>query len=128
MLIHRHAGRLLMAIGLIHCALGVFFSFDILAAWANAGWWHSIEKPEGLLMDRFAALWFQVAGVSWVLLGWLMQQWIARIGHLPPTVGWGLAFMAAVVAWVLPVSGAWLILGLGLGIALATPALTAKPV
>lgn len=126
MLIQRHAGRLLMAIGLIHCALGAFFSFDILAAWANAGWWHSIEKPEGLLMDRFAALWFQVAGVSWVLLGWLMQQWVSQVGHLPTTMGWGLALMAAAVAWVLPLSGAWLILALGLTLALASPSRNAK--
>ncbi len=116
---HTHAGYLLLAIGAIHCALGVFLSFDILSAWAQDSWWHSIERQNGLHMDRFAALWFQVAGLTWMLLGWLMQQWIERIGHLPAAIGWGLAALAALVAWVLPVSGAWLILALGLLIAWA---------
>ncbi len=111
---YRRCGWLLVAIGVVHCVLGLMLSWNILAAWSQAGWWHSIEYVGGMHMDRFAALWFQVAGVSWLLLGWLMQQWLDRVGALPASLGWGMLFMGLLVAYVLPASGAWLLVALGL--------------
>ncbi|MEZ5702490.1 MAG: DUF6463 family protein [Burkholderiaceae bacterium] len=67
-----------------------------------------------LHLDRFAALWFQVSGVSWAIMGLLMQQWLDRVGALPTTMGWALLLMGAFVAYVLPISGAWLFVVLGL--------------
>ena len=113
----RRAGWLLAGIGLIHCCIGLLLSWDIFVAWQSNGWWHSIESAHGLRMDRFAALWFQVSGFSWVLLGWLMQQWLNRTGALPQGLGWALVAMGLLVAWVLPLSGAWLFLPVGLLVA-----------
>ena len=114
---YRRCGWLLVAIGVIHCAIGLLLSWGIVAAWSAAGWWHSIERPGVMHMDRFAALWFQVAGVSWVLLGWLTQQWLDRLGTAPASLGWALLIMGLLVAYVLPVSGAWLFVALGLRMA-----------
>jgi len=116
---YRQGGWLLLAIGVIHCLIGIALTWDILSAWHQDGWWHSIEGRGAMQMDRFALLWFQVTGLSWVLLGWLTQLWLDRVGRLPAQLGWTLALMAALVAYVLPVSGAWAMLVLGLVLALA---------
>ena len=68
-------------------------------------------------MDRFAALWFQVSGVSWVMMGWLMQQLLDRFDMLPKKFCWALFAMGLLVLFVLPTSGAWLFLPLGLLVA-----------
>lgn len=115
---YQKAGWMLVAIGIIHCGIGFILSWDILAAWNDAGWWHSIEGTDTLHMDRFAVLWFQVAGLGWIALGWLMQQWLQRFGSLPPALGWVLLATGVLVAYVLPISGAWLFLPLGLRIAM----------
>ncbi len=117
MWVYRHSGWLLLAIGVIHCAIGLMLSWGILVAWGQSGWWHSIEHSEGVHWERFSALWFQVAGVSWVLLGWLMQKWLERLGALPCLLGWAILAMGLLVAYVLPVSGAWLLVALGLRVA-----------
>lgn len=109
---------MLVAIGILHCGVGVALSWNVLAAWNTAGWWHSIEGAESMHMDRFAILWFQVAGLGWITLGWLMQAWLRRFGSLPAVLGWALLVTGALVAYVLPVSGAWLFIPLGLRIAL----------
>lgn len=109
---------MLVAIGILHCSIGFALSWDILAAWNAAGWWHSIEEAETMHMDRFAVLWFQVAGLGWIALGLLMQAWLRHFGSLPAVLGWALLVTGALVAYVLPVSGAWLFIPLGLRIAL----------
>ena len=114
---YQKSGWLLVAIGVIHGGIGFILGWDILAAWNDAGWWHSIERTDTLHMDRFAVLWFQVAGFGWIALGWLMQQWLQRFGALPHTLGWVLLATGVLVAYVLPVSGAWLFIPLGLRIA-----------
>ena len=123
---HQKAGWLLVAIGIIHCGIGLILGWDILAAWHHAGWWHSIEGADTLHMDRFAVLWFQVAGLGWIALGWLMQQWLLRFGSLPPALGWALLATGVLVAYVLPISGAWLFVPLGLRVALP-PGTTLNP-
>jgi hypothetical protein len=119
-------GWLLMAIGVIHCGIGFILGRDIFAAWNEAGWWHSIERTDHLHMDRFALLWFQVAGLGWIAMGWLMQQWLQRFGTLPQALGWVLLATGVLVAYVLPISGAWLFLPLGLRIAVP-PSAGLKP-
>jgi len=49
------------------------------AVWNEAGWWRSIESKDTMQLDRFAVLWFQVAGLGWIALGWLMQHWLQRV-------------------------------------------------
>ena len=114
---YRRSGWLLVAIGVLHCAIGLVLSWDIVIAWNKAGWWHSIERAGVMHMDRFAALWFQITGVSWMLLGWLTQQWLNRLGAVPPLLGGALVAMGLLVGGVLPVSGAWLFVALGLRMA-----------
>lgn len=115
---YKQCGWLLVAIGIIHCGIGAILSRDVLAVWNEVGWWHSIESADTLHMDRFAVLWFQVAGLGWVTMGWLMQQWLQRFGTLPQPLGWVLLATGVLVAFVLPISGAWLFIPLGLRVAL----------
>ena len=46
-----------------------------------------------------------------------MQQWLDRVGTVPASLGWALLVMGLLVAYVLPVSGAWLFIALGLRMA-----------
>jgi hypothetical protein len=123
---YQKAGWMLVAIGIIHCVIGFILSWEILAVWNEAGWWHSIERKDTMHLDRFAALWFQVAGLGWIALGWLMQQWLQRFGSLPPALGWVLLATGALVAYVLPTSGAWMFIPLGLRVAMP-PGTALKP-
>ena len=122
----QRTGWFLVGIGLIHCLIGLLLSWGIFVDWQASGWWHSIETAQGLRMDRFAALWFQVSGLSWVMLGWLMQHWLRHSGALPRGLGWALISMGLLVAFVLPLSGAWLFLPVGLLVALP-PSHTTTP-
>lgn len=124
---YQKAGWMLVAIGVIHCVIGLILSWDIVAVWSEAGWWHSIESTDTMHMDRFAVLWFQVAGMGWIALGWLMQQWLQRFGSLPPALGWVLLATGLLVAYVLPISGAWLFIPLGVRVAMR-PGAALKPV
>ena len=94
---YRRGGWLLVAIGVIHCAIGLLLSWGILAAWSEAGWWHSIETRQGMHMDRFAALWFQVSGVSWVMMGWLIRVSAASARILATAAASGMARSAGCV-------------------------------
>ena len=102
---YEHCGWLLVAIGTVHRGIGVILSRDILVAWNEVGWWHSIESADTLHMDRFAVLWFRVAGPGWVAMGWLMQQWLQRFGALPPMLGWALLATGVLVVMGFPSPG-----------------------
>lgn len=43
---YQEAGWMLMAIGIIHCVIGFILSWEILAVWNEASWWHSIESKD----------------------------------------------------------------------------------
>ena len=109
----RYSGWLLVATGLIHCLIGLLAGGDVLAQMHNQGWWDSAQPTNGDFAP-FAMLWFQCCGFFWIVLGLLMQHCLRVTGlPLPAWLGWSLLGSGALIAFLLPASGAWLLLPQG---------------
>lgn len=115
MRLYAYSGWLLFTIGVIHTAIGVIMGWDILSGIVGDGGWNSIESNGEIDFARSAIVWFLLVGFFWLLLGYLMQCWLRNSPlPLPQAVGWGLLSAGAMVAFLLPMSGAWLFLPLGI--------------
>ncbi|MDQ2078381.1 DUF6463 family protein [Marinimicrobium sp. ABcell2] len=111
----RFSGYYLIATGVIHNTLGLVMGWDILAGMHQDGWWNTIEAGGQINFARSAIAWFLLVGFFWMLLGYLMQQWVRHSNRpLPASLGWGMLAAGVSVAIVLPVSGAWLFIPQGL--------------
>ncbi|WP_028671101.1 DUF6463 family protein [Saccharospirillum impatiens] len=122
MKLYKHSGWLLIAIGVLHNTIGVLMGWSILAGIVADGGWNSIETAGLIDFSRSAILWFLVTGFFWMLLGGLMQAWLrVTTEALPKTLGWGLTAAGGIVAFLLPVSGAWLFILLGLLVVYGSP-------
>lgn len=109
------SGYFLIATGIIHNTIGLIMGWSILVDMHKAGWWNTVESGGEINFARSAILWFLVLGFFWMLLGYLMQQWLRHNQRpLPALLGWGMLAAGLLVAFVLPVSGAWLFVPQGL--------------
>ncbi|MFE9676807.1 DUF6463 family protein [Streptomyces sp. NPDC006259] len=67
--------------------------------------------------DRASVLWLTVCGLALAALG-ALTQWIVRtVDRLPPPLGFWLPAIGALIVALQPVSGGWLVIGIG-GLAL----------
>ena len=104
----QYSGYYLVATGMIHNLLGVLLGWDTLNDMHRLGWFSSTVVEGRMLFDREAISWFLISGCFWVLFGLLLQKALDH-GVVPPTsLGWGFVVMGAVVAFIMPVSGAYL--------------------
>ncbi|MDX1320719.1 MAG: DUF6463 family protein [Oceanospirillum sp.] len=124
---YRNSGWLLVGIATIHNLLGVVLGWDVLQGMAEAGFWNTVERDGQLDYARSAILWFLMLGAFWWVLGVMMQQWLRRIGSLPRWLGYALLLAGCLVAFVLPQSGAWFFLPLGLLVAFGAAKTELKP-
>ena len=100
----RWVGRYLIAVGLLHTAAGIVLYRQPLAAIIRAGGWNSVDPH----FDRNTAFWFLVAGILFMLIGGLVD-WLESQHLRPPGfLGYGLAALAAVAVFLMPLSGFWL--------------------
>lgn len=122
MKLYRNSGWLLVAIGVIHNLIGLTMGWEILQGIVAEGGWNTIEPGGQIHYARSAILWFLLIGFFWLLLGYLMQCWLRNFAlPLPTSIGWGLLLAGVVVVFVLPVSGAWLFIPLGILVILGRP-------
>lgn len=111
----RYSGYYLIATGIIHNTIGLVMGWSILRGIHEAGWWNSIEAGGEIDYARSAIVWFLLVGFFWMLLGYLMQQWVRHFSQpLPASLGWGMLAAGIVVGILLPVSGAWLFIPQGI--------------
>jgi hypothetical protein len=111
----RFSGYYLIATGVIHNTLGLVMGWSILVGMHRDGWWNTVEVGGQIDFARSAILWFLLVGFFWMLLGYLMQQWLRHTNQpLPASLGWGMLAAGVGVAIVLPASGAWLFIPQGL--------------
>ena len=111
----RYSGYLLIATGIIHNSIGLVMGWSILQGMHEAGWWNTVEPAGEIDFARSAMIWFLLVGFFWMLLGYLMHQWVRHTQRpLPASLGWGMLAAGVSVAIVLPVSGAWLFIPQGL--------------
>jgi hypothetical protein len=100
----RWVGRYLLGVGAFHNVVGVLLFSRPLGAIAAAGGWNAV----GPHVDRNMAFWFLIAGLTFMLLGALVDWMEAQRLALPRRLGWGLLGLAALGAFCMPVSGFWL--------------------
>ncbi len=105
-----HAGRLLVLTGIGHCLVGLAYYSGPLGDIVQGGFFDSI----GTNAERDAALWFMVCGVLLVFLGGFVHWTQARLGTLPAFFGWGIVAVSVTGALLMPASGFWLTLLLGM--------------
>lgn len=115
MKVYHYSGWLLVGIGVLHNTIGLLMGWDILVGIVAEGGWNTIEQGGQIDFARSAIVWFLVVGFFWMLLGGFMQAWLrVTSAALPRFLGWGMLLAGAVVAFLMPVSGAWLFIALGL--------------
>lgn len=101
----RTAGRLLMAIAVIHALFGLWFGRGPLLGIARDGFLNAIDP----FPDRQLVFWFLFASPMLWLLGQLVS-WTAERGAPPTFLGWGLLLLVVVCGAMMPASGFWLAL------------------
>ena len=99
-------GKVIIIIGLIHISVGLILLWSTLAELLSEGLFNTVH---GQAM-REGFFWFTFFGVLLIILGaWL--NWCERKQQqLPSFLGWSLLGMVAVMLFIMPVSGAWLML------------------
>jgi len=118
----RHTGQVLIGLGILHTVVFAVILSEVLVDILKSGVFNSIGADpvytaRGLAW--YGGLWF---GGMMILFGCLAHSWIKATGRpLPRYVGWVLAALGLVGAVLEPISGAPLVLLLGLLIVFARP-------
>ena len=100
----RIAARWLIGIGLLHCAVFLWFGRRILGAIAGEGLWNTIDP----ISERQVIFWALLTGVFGLFLGQL-ALWIAKQGKpLPAFLGWQIIGLTLLCGILMPYSGGWL--------------------
>ena len=109
-------GSLLIAIGILHCIVGVIGGLDYLGEIGQAGFFDSI----GSEYPRIAVFWFMFSGFLLILFGQLARS-VERSQRrqLPQFVGWELLVISIIGAILIPISGFWLLMALAINIIIA---------
>ena len=112
----RISGPIFIVCGLLHIGVGIATLRDPMAAIARAGFLNAVEPH----YDRRAAFWFFFAGALMLLLGqayiWIERKLCRRV---PAFLGWQMFAIAAAGAALIPASGFWIVIPLGINIVIA---------
>jgi hypothetical protein len=106
----RYSGRLLMGTALLHNAVGIAIYARPLANILRDGGLNAVEPHR----DRTTAFWFLVSGGLIFTLGQFTDWTEQRDTALPPSLGWSLLAFGAGGAFLMPVSGFWLVIPQGI--------------
>jgi hypothetical protein len=107
--------RLIMGVACVHTLFGLFVlpaSLDPnpLAGIVDDGFVNAVDGNA----DRGVTFWFLATGVVWFNVGHLTHWAIRRTGRLPALVGWWTVGFAVPSLVLLPASGFWLVLIVGI--------------
>lgn len=105
------SGALLIATGVLHCAVGLVMGWEPTVAIVADGVVAAVGDDD---MARNAIFWFQFGGVMMVLLGALMREVERRSLPLPQWLGWSLVGLGLGGGLCMPASGFWLVVPQGL--------------
>ncbi len=108
---YRYTGILMLLIGLLHVTTG-FIRFNTeFGRMLAAGLVDTARQPLGQRL----AFWFTFAGLLMGLIGYLMDWIVRRQGmRLPGAFGYGLTGLCIIGLVLIPLSGFWLVLPLGI--------------
>lgn len=102
----RWIGRWIIAIGVIHNLVGLYFFAPVLREIGAAGVWNAV----GVDTMRNLAFWFLYTGCLLMVVGYL-TDWIEERtgGALPNAYGWMLLALLLLGVVLIPESGFWLL-------------------
>ncbi len=105
-------GTLLMLVGGIHQAIGLVLFREPLLEMLRAGVFDSVGEDTSA---RAAAFWFLAMGVVLIFAGALCRHLERTLARPPPaSFGWGLLGLAVFFVVPMPITGAWVLVPLGL--------------
>lgn len=109
------SGLLLVAIGVLHTAVGILNGKSVMSRISGATF--SPEASRQLIgaLGKQFVFWFLFGGLLMLVLGHLLT-WIERRldRPVPSFVGWELLVLSLVGLFVMPVSGFWLVLAVAI--------------
>ncbi|MFE6049913.1 DUF6463 family protein [Kitasatospora sp. NPDC056446] len=100
--------RLLLATAALHVAVAAAVP-NAWGAIARAGFFDVLGGHD----DRQLALYFGILALPLAMAGTTARWMLRTTGRIPAQLGWWLIAMGAPIAVLDPVSGAWLLLGIG---------------
>ena len=116
----RYTGYTLAGLGILHTVVFAIACFDALKEILKSGLFDSIGSDAARGLAWYGGLWF---GITMILFGCFAQSWIKTTKQpLPCYIGWVLAALGLLGAVLQPVSGAILVLLLGLAVVFLRPA------
>ncbi len=102
----RIAGRLLMAIAIIHAVYGTWRGRAALVAIVQDGFFNAVDGHR----DRSLTFWFLFASPMMFMIGQLTSWIETQPGIIPAVLGWELLVVSLIGAVLMPISGFWLLL------------------
>ena len=107
----RWIGRWIMAVGIIHIAVGFVVFGEPLRAIVRDGVWNAVDGHAG----RPLAFWFVFLGLFTIVYGSLVDWMEGRGNQLPRHSGWGFLVLVTLGVVMMPASGGWLLLPPAIG-------------
>lgn len=104
------SGFLLIATGVLHCAVGLVLGWALLGEIVADGLIGAIADDP----SRNAIFWFMFGGVMMIMLGALMHEVETEREALPHWLGWSLIALGLGGGLCIPASGFWLVIPQGL--------------
>lgn len=104
-------GKSILLIAAIHTIFGFIVFRPIIADLFTNGVFNTVNGQ----LDRESVFWFIMSGLSWFLLGGLVNHFEKFGLDLPGFFGWGLLVMTLLGIVVMPISGFWLLFVPSLG-------------
>ncbi len=109
------SGLLLIAIGVLHTAVGIVNGYRVLSQISRATFSTETSRQLVAALGRQFVFWFLFGGLLMVVLGHLMTWIVGRLGHsLPSFIGWELLALSVAGLLVMPVSGFWFVLAVAI--------------
>ena len=110
MTLHRSIAGTLVALGVLHLVLGIYWSWEVWVRVAHEGFFDAIDP----WMDRNAAFWFTYLSLPIIFAGVLCLRLLKDTGKpLPRSVSLWLVGLGAIGAFFMPASGFVILIILG---------------
>lgn len=102
----------MLAVGAIHCLVGVIIFSKPLREIVVDGLWNAVDGHQG----RPLAFWFEFAGLVTIFFG-VAIDWIEKErGCFPAPIAYGFPLLVIVAIVAMPFSGGWLLLPGAIGL------------
>lgn len=99
-------GKSIIIIGVIHTGLGLVFFRDIVSQWIREGLFNTVNQQ----IEREGVYWFLFFGIILMFFGYCVH-WIEKQNILfPPYIIPMLSLIIALMLFIMPISGGWLMI------------------